>query len=69
MTIPPLAANAVADLLTKNVKRDDGRDSVAFQQQRNALVAMRETVHDHDGRLAVVEGQLSRLPFPFEARS
>ncbi len=65
MSIPPLAANAVRDLLTDNIKRPDGTDATAFSQQRDALVSMRDATIDHESRLAAVEGQLASIPFPF----
>jgi hypothetical protein len=69
MTLPPLAANAVADLLTTNIKRPDGKDATAFNQQRDALVAMRETVMEQEARLERAEAALAALPFPYRESS
>jgi hypothetical protein len=64
-----LAANAVADLLTTNIKRPDGKDATAFNQQRDALVAMRETVMEQEARLERAEAALAALPFPYRESS
>jgi hypothetical protein len=66
VTLPPLAANAVADLLTTNIKRPDGKDATAFNQQRDALVAMRESVMEQEARLERAEAALAALPFPYQ---
>src|SRR5574338_1221285 len=68
-SLPPLAANAVSDLLTANIKRPDGQDATAFKQQRDALVAMREMVMAQQERIAALEGRLNSLPFPWRDRS
>lgn len=60
--LPPLAANAVRDLLTANIKRPDGSDATAFSQQRDGLVAMRDKVLELDSRVAALE---ARQPGPF----
>ena len=69
MTLPPLAANAVAKLLTDNIKRPDGADATAFNDQRDALVAMREMEMDHEKRLQEAEAALKALPFPYRVSS
>ena len=69
MILPPLAANAVADLLTTNIKRPDGKDATAFNQQRDALVAMRESVMEQEARLERAEAALAALPFPYRESS
>ena len=68
-SLPPLAANAVADLLTTNIKRPDGKDATAFNQQRDALVAMRESVMEQEARLERAEAALAALPFPYRESS
>ena len=65
MSLPPLAANDVAKLLTTNVKRPDGKDATAFNQQRDALIMMRESVMDQEARLERAEAALAAIPFPF----
>lgn len=69
MSLPPLAANDVAKYLTTAIKRPDGKDATAFNQQRDALVAMREMELDHDARLEKVEAALKAIPFPFRGSS
>ena len=64
-SLPPLAANAVADLLTTNIKRPDGLDATAFNQQRDGLTAMRLAVMDQEARLERAEAALAALPFPY----
>ena len=68
-SLPPLAANAVAELLTTNIKRPDGLDATAFKQQRDSLVAMREAVMDQEARLERAEAALAAIPFPFRGFS
>lgn len=65
MALPPLAANAVAELLTTNILRPDGQFATAFNQQRDSLVAMRAAVMDQEARLERAEAALAALPFPF----
>lgn len=64
MALPPLAANDVARLLTENVKRPDGKDATAFNQQRDGLVAMRDAVLDLQTRVAALEVAPPSAPFP-----
>lgn len=64
-----MAANAVAKLLTDNIKRPDGGDATAFNDQRDALVAMRSGVMGLDQRLAEVEAAVKAIPFPFRGSS
>ena len=66
--LPPLAANAVADLLTTNIKRPDGKDATAFNSQRDGLVAMKSALEDLMLRVAALEEQPT-LPFPFRGSS
>ena len=66
-SLPPLAANSVAKLLTDNIKRPDGLDATAFNQQRDSLVATRNAVMDQEARLERAEAALAALPFPFRA--
>lgn len=68
LTLPGLAADDVARLLTTNIKRPDGRDATAFNSQAAALKAIRQAVLDHDRRLAELEARPS-VPFPFRASS
>lgn len=68
-SLPPLAANDVARLLTTNVKRPDGKDATAFNQQRDSLVAMREMVMAQQERIAALEGRLASIPFPWRGSS
>lgn len=62
--IPGAAADAVAKLLTSNIKRPDGQDATAFNDQAKAIKAIRTAVIDHEERLAVLEATPSQ-PFPF----
>lgn len=66
--LPPLAANAVAKLLTDNVKRPDGKNATAFNDQRDGLTAMKSAVEDLMLRVAALEEQPT-LPFPFPGSS
>lgn len=68
MTLPGLAADVVADLLTANIKRPDGRDATAFKSQAAGLIAIRTAVLDHAERIAALEARPT-LPFPFRASS
>ena len=68
-SLPPLAANAVADLLTENIKRPDGLDATAFNQQRDGLVAIRSKTMELEARLEKAEAALAALPFPFRESS
>lgn len=64
--LPGLAADAAAKLLTAAVKRPDGNDATAFNDQAIGLKAMRSAVIEHDSRLVELarfkEAMLSR-PF------
>jgi hypothetical protein len=60
-SIPGLAADDVAKLLTTNVKRPDGKDAPAFNSQAGALKAMRTYVLELDKRVAQLEAV---RPFP-----
>jgi len=68
-SLPPLAANDVAKLLTTNIKRPDGKDATAFNQQRDSLVAMRAALMDQEARLERAEAALAAIPFPFRGSS
>lgn len=68
-SLPPLDANAVRDALTKSITKADGSFYTCFATQRDGLVAMRNMAMDHNTRLAALEGQLAKLPFPFRVSS
>lgn len=53
--LPPLAADDVAKLLTTNVKRLDGKDATAFNQQAKALKEMRNLLVELLGRVQALE--------------
>lgn len=70
MTLPGLAADDVAKLLTAHVKRPDGKDATAFNSQATGLKAMREEVMalrtEVDELKANPGGGV--MPFPFGPR-
>lgn len=68
LVLPGLAADAVAELLTRNIKRPDGKDATAFNSQAAGLKALRQAVLDMDARVAELEARPS-APFPFRASS
>lgn len=63
MSLPPLAANAVDELLTAAVRRPDGQPATAFHQQHLGLVAMRDAVQDLETRVAALEARPDPGPF------
>jgi hypothetical protein len=64
MTLPGLAADDVARLLTTNVKRPDGKDATAFNSQAKALKAMRELVIELEADVAALKEAPPVRPFP-----
>jgi len=65
--IPAGAFDTVAKLLRTNVKRPDGKDATAFDDDARSKAALRTVVNEHDGRIAAAEARLEALPFPFGA--
>lgn len=62
--IPAGAFDKAAEHLIRVVKREDGKDVTAFGTAAKAQTEMRTAVNEHEDRLAALEAQAVRGPFP-----
>lgn len=61
----PEATKAEQEIATKTLSKT----IKAFDSRRDSFIAMRNTVNADHERIAVIEGQLAKLPFPLRVRS
>lgn len=67
--VAPGAFDKVAEHLTRVVKRPDGGDITAFENDRRAKEGMRKAVNEHEVDIIKIKEDLAKLPFPFAVRS